>query len=331
VEKIVERFAICVGILLAPSGQAVSGTVIPSVFEAGHIYATPHLVNGLTIRLIVDTGGGGAWTYWLGEWSPAAKNLTKLPPCKIGGDEVEQFRPPDLIEPSVPAPTGPCVGITIQPQSEEIPTIDGMLGANYLASHGIWTFDYPAQQLVLEDRNWMPDGTARRAPLGFQSTPIGLRRGFPRLTMSVEGKPIEMLLDTGATAQPTAETLAATKQALANHQGVTSYITKSMFNQWHRSNPDWTVIEKGDDLFGSQQTSRVIRVPEIRWAGFRMGPVWFTERANANFYGQMADQMDRRPEGALGANVFQHLKLTIDYSGDAAWITCNDRAFCKSD
>jgi hypothetical protein len=223
------------------------------------------------------------------------------------------------------------VGITIQPQSEEIPTIDGMLGANYLASHGIWTFDYPARQLVLEDRNWLPDGTARRAPLGFQSTPIGLRRGFPRLTMSVEGKPIEMLLDTGATAQPTAETLAATKQALANHQSVTSYITKSMFNQWHRSNPDWTVIEKGDDLFGSQQTSRVIRVPAIRWAGFRMGPVWFTERANINFYGQLADQMDRRPEGALGANVFQHLKLTIDYSRGAAWITCKDRSFCRSD
>ena len=59
------------GIMLAPYGQAISGTVIHTVFEAGHIYATPRLINGSTIRLMVDTGGGGAWTYWLGQWSPA--------------------------------------------------------------------------------------------------------------------------------------------------------------------------------------------------------------------------------------------------------------------
>lgn len=319
------------GILLASSGHAVSRTVIPAVFEAGHIYATPRLVDGSTIRLIVDTGGGGAWTYWLGDWSPAAKSLHKLQPCRIGSEDVAQFRIPDFVGPSVPAPNGPCLGITIQPRSMEIASIDGMMGANYLASHGIWTFDYPARQLVLEDRDWVPDRTARRAALGFHATAIGLRHGFPRLTMIVDGKSIGMLLDTGATAQPTLETRAATKQALVNHQGVTSYITKSTFNQWHRSHPDWIVIEKGDDLFGAQMTSRVIRVPEIRWAGFSMGPVWFTERADINFYGQMAEQMDRRPDGALGANVFEHLKLTIDYLRDAAWVVCNDRSFCKTE
>lgn len=329
--KVGGLLSIGICITLAPYGQAISASVIPTVFEAGHIFATPQLVNGSTIRLLVDTGGGGPWTYWLGQWSPATRALIKLPPCRIGGDSVEQFQPPSFLGPAIPPPIGPCKGITIvPPENGEILPFDGMLGANYLASRGTWTFDYPAQQLTLEGQDWKPDSKAHPARLGFASTSFGLRRGMARLTISVDGKPLDMLLDTGATAHPTAETQAATEDPVVNHEGVTSYITTSMFDRWHRDHPDWLVINMGDDLFGPHRIMRVIRVPHIEWAGLRLGPVWFTERRDSNFHDMMASMMDRKPEGALGGNVFRHLVLTIDYPRNTAWITCKENSFCKA-
>jgi hypothetical protein len=39
---------------------ATSAQTIPTHYEAGHFYATPQTVDGSSLRLLVETGGGGA-------------------------------------------------------------------------------------------------------------------------------------------------------------------------------------------------------------------------------------------------------------------------------
>lgn len=309
--------------------HALGGTTIPAVFEAGHIYATPRLANGKTLRLLVDTGGGGAWTYWL--WRTPSLDLAKLESCRIGGQSIELFRAPAFSGTPLPPPVGPCRGIMLLPKdAHQASNYDGMIGANYLATHGIWAFDYPGQRLIHENKQWTPPPDAHQAPLGFTATASKLRLGFPRLTIVVDGEPLDMLLDTGATGRPTASTLAATGEPVIDGQGVTSYVTTSMLERWHRRHPDWKVINNGDDLFGPTRATRVIRVPDVVWAGMQLGPVWFTERPDDNFHVMMAAMMDKRPEGALGGNVFRHMVLTIDYLHERAWVVCKDASFCRS-
>ena len=62
----------------------------------------------------------------------------------------------------------------------------------------------------------------------------------------------------------------------------------------------------------------MIEVPYFSVAGFRIGPVWFTERPNANFHEYMSQWMDRRVDGALGGNVFRFFRVTVDYPAAVA-------------
>ena len=54
-----------------------AATVVPTVYEAGHFFATPTLRNGQVLRLLVDTGGGGI-NYWLRESTAARLKLRKV-------------------------------------------------------------------------------------------------------------------------------------------------------------------------------------------------------------------------------------------------------------
>ena len=58
---------------------------------------------------------------------------------------------------------------------------------------------------------------------------------------------------------------------------------------------------------------RMIEVPEVSIAGFRVGPVWFTERPDPNFHQYMSQWMDRRVDGALGGNALRFFRVTVDY------------------
>jgi hypothetical protein len=78
-------------------------------------------------------------------------------------------------------------------------------------------------------------------------------------------------------------------------------------------------VEQGDDLLGSARATRIIEVPEVRVAGWTVGPVWFTERPDASFHQFMAQWMDKPPEGAVGGNVFRHFAVTVDYPAAVAY------------
>ncbi len=305
---------------LALAGSTPAQT-IPTQYEAGHFFAAPQTAAGQSLRLLVDTGGGGmAGMYWLS--APAAQRLgLKTGTCSIeGGSLTVAPAPAYKSSHGLPAAIGPCPGkLMVNPGPY---TYDGQLGAAYLGTR-VWTFDYPGRQLIVEGGDWHPDPAAHHTPLGFQKNKQGkVVQHFPRIVVRIGGEPLNMLLDTGATAHPTASGKRAAGTETVHGFGVTSYITTSMLDRWHKAHPAWTVVENGDDLFAPHFVARLIRVPAIDIAGWSVGPVWFTERPDAGFHETMDEIMDEPPVGAIGGNVFDRFTLTMDYPHATAWFRC---------
>ena len=110
----------------------------------------------------------------------------------------------------------------------------------------------------------------------------------------------------------------AAAAALKDHGArirATSSIVASTFDDWTRRHPDWRVIPQADEF----QNEAMIEVPSVTVAGYEVGPVWFTRRADKNFHEFMSRFIDRTIEGALGGNVLRSFRMTVDYPGAAAY------------
>ncbi|MFC4762389.1 hypothetical protein [Dyella koreensis] len=316
-------------ILLAATAMAAApakSQVLPTVYEAGHFYAVPETPTGQRMKLLVDTGGGGVGgLYWI--TPEAAKRLNlKTHTCHAHGASMPMASAPAFkAGRGLPATDDPCPGIMLVEHSQG--AMDGMLGSNYLGGR-IWTFDYPTQRLVLNATPWHPVPGSHATPLGFQKNAAGkATRAFPRIVIKVDGQPLDMLLDTGATAHPTEAGRQAAGTPTVDGTGVASYITTSQLERWHKAHPDWRVVDQGDDLFPKHPV-RLIEVPALEIAGWSVGPVWFTERQDSSFHGMMAELMDKPPEGAIGGNVLQHFVMTLDYPNATAYFQCGGA--CRS-
>lgn len=299
----------------------VSAIVVPTHYEAGHFFATPTTKAGQTLRLLVDTGGGGTGgMYWLSTKAATRLHLHTTT-CSVDGHSLTVATAP-VFQPrrGLPAGIGPCSGrLMVNPGPYDH---DGQLGAPYLGTR-VWTFDYPGQKLSAEGGAWRPNPAAHSTPLGFQKNDAGpVERYYPRIVVRIDGQPLDMLLDTGATAHPTAQGAKASGAATVSGVGATSYITTSTLNRWHQVHPDWTLVERGDALMAPRFKARTIEVPSLEIAGWSIGPVWFTERPDSAFHGMMAEIMDKPPEGAIGGNALDHFVMTVDYPHATAWFTC---------
>lgn len=310
-------------VVVAGAGAFASGgsQLLPTSYEAGHFYATPETAAGQKLRLLVDTGGGGtAGLYWIS--TDAARRLgLATHTCALQGFDLNAgslpaYKPGHGLPAPLPGPCGPAL-IVQNTQAAG----DGQVGGTYLMGR-TWTFDYPAQQLRLESAAWQPDASMRPTSLGFLRNAQGeAATAFARITIHVDGQPTEMLLDTGATAHPTVAGKQASHTPTVNGYGVTSYITTSIFEHWHKAHPAWRIVQNGDDLHPKTK-SRLIEVPAIDIAGWRTGPVWFTEQPDAAYHVYMAQWMDKPVDGALGGNVFDHFVMTIDYPHATAYFRC---------
>ncbi|RDI99157.1 hypothetical protein DVT68_11830 [Dyella solisilvae] len=312
--------------LIATAGLATAPSPayeVPTVFEAGHFFATPETESGEHLKLLVDTGGGGVDGLYLLRQAVAARLKLKAGHCVFDGGDVPTATLPTYKQArGIPGPTSRCSGAMTYDDAHPISSADGLLGSSYLDGR-IWTFDYPSKKLILQSEDWTPTQDLHAFTLGFQKDANGGKlRAFPRVEIRVDGQLLDMLLDTGATAAPSESGQRVTGTPTVNGFGVTSYITRSQLERWHSAHPEWRWVENGDKLF-PRSGSRMIEVPLVEIAGWSVGPVWFTERPDTNFHEMMASIMDKPPEGAVGGNVLHQFVMTIDYPGGMAYFGCS--------
>jgi hypothetical protein len=318
-------FTRCALTIIAITSAGVSARErLSTSYEAGHFFVTPPTRDGRELRLVVDTGGpGGSGLYVLSAQVARELNLP-VATCDLGGESFNVVKPFSFqFRKGLPVvDSTPCGAVALsQDGYKPIADEDGSLGAGYLP-HFVWTFDYPAQTLWREPADWKPVAGAHAAKLGFaRNAKGGKAMGLPRITLTVDGQPLEMLLDTGATAFPTRKGMQATGMEVVRGVGTTSYISTGVMNRWHHEHPRWRVVEDGDESDGFK--SRLIEVPKVQIAGWVIGPVWFTERPDAAFGSNGVSQFtDEDVHGSAGANVFRPFSMTLDYPRDAAWFKC---------
>ena len=292
--------------------------VIPTTFESGHFYANPELTNGKRMRMLLDTGGGGYPTMFISQLQADRLGMKADHACEADGRTHQVASPAFAASQALPDLSEFCRGVIIAP-ADGAQAIDGQIVPAYFKG-GTWTFDYPKRQVLLWVSGWHPPKNAHRTALGFKRLPEDRHGAWPRITVRVDGKDVDMLLDTGATAKPTPEGLKEIPQSVTDGISVGSYIVQSTMRRWQNQHPEWKVVANGDAAFPPY--SRMIRVPDVEIAGWHVGPVWFIERPDSAFHSMMAAAMDKRPDGAIGANVFQHFRMTIDYKQRAGWFEC---------
>ncbi|HUA80027.1 MAG TPA: hypothetical protein VL997_06625 [Dyella sp.] len=302
---------------------------VPTVYEAGHFFAVPQTRDGQRLRLLVDTGGGGGrGMYWISTATAERLRLKSIV-CKVDGEPLPVAHLPDYQTGlGLPPPRNGACGAALLVFPKADIGYDGQLGAGYFPGR-IWTFDYPAHRLTREGSAWQPNPAAHRAMLGFPHDADGKpSSGFARITIRVDGQPLDMLLDTGASSFPTPESARISGTPTVRGEGVTSFITAGVLERWHNAHPDWRVVEKANGNGSDHSLARIIEVPEVEIAGWSVGPVWFTERPDKAFHEYMAQMMDKPTEGAVGGNVFRHFVMTLDYPHEAAYFRC--MMDCKS-
>jgi hypothetical protein len=299
----------------AASAPATSGPVVlPADFVANRIFVRPTMSDGRTLRLYTDSGGG--WNFL---FDPAVTRLG-LPasPAKLG-DEAVRITPIPAWSPaaSIPAPNplhGPDELRTSYVVTAPFPFLsdeDGFLGESWFAGR-VWTFDYPGKRLLLRPADGMPphaveDEIAFHLPHGPHAQSYG------RITIRVDGAPIDMLFDTGATL------ILAPGPLMTLHDGGppargTSFIVRTIFEAWRKKHPEWHVIEPAEAKTGEA----ILEVPRVTVAGHDVGPVWFTRRDDSNFHDFMSADMDARIEGALGGSALKYFVVTVDYPNEKA-------------
>lgn len=307
--------AIGMAIVMMSGAAAAASPVprpLPAEFACDRVHVAARTVDGNDVRFFTDTGGGS----WIAvsvakrlglEWTrhgdsddapitaafPAFASDTAIPEVNVATDtRSPAFRGRLFLMPEVPS----------------FLKADGMLGQEWFGGR-IWTFDYAAGTLAVGGPG-VGDGDHTVA-LGFPLNADGLRSThFPSIRATVDGEQLPFLLDTGATIRPSAAAAQAISLTGADDGCATSFITTTVFERWRKAHPDWVVVESADLNVNNEP---MIRVPEVEIAGHRVGPVWFTRRADKNFHEFMSSMMDTRVEGALGGSLFRYFRMTIDY------------------
>jgi hypothetical protein len=287
---------------------------VPARFKHDRVSVTAAAPDGETVVFYTDTGGGFnairhsvAERYALADRGTAAADSSEFPLVAF---------PEFAIDSGIPRPVPELwLGGNLAVVPDDRLSHDGFLGSRWFAGK-IWEFDYPEQTLSVMNELTVPPGF-EGIRLGFRTDESGDRDlNLPRITIRIDGEPLEMLLDTGATAR-LGESAAAAYGLPPETHVTASYIIRSTFQQWRDRHPDWTVIETGEIVTG--RAFPMIEVPEVQIAGLSVGPVWFSVRPDDAFKHSMSQMMDQQIVGAVGGSMLQYLRMIIDYPGARAY------------
>lgn len=303
-------------VVLACLAASVAAQELPAQFDHDRIHLTVTAPDQSSVRFYTDSGGG-----WNAIGRAASERLRLRPTDHIEDDggkfDVVDF-PAWLAGAGIPAPSvdTPLKGRLAVGPDREMQGDDGFLGSQWFADR-VWKIDYPRQSFSSLQK-FTPAAEDHPFALGFRSDENGKRDlNFPRVVMVVDGKPIDVLFDTGATATLTEGSAAAFQLKPGTRIG-TSFIVKSIFEEWRKAHPSWRVVEAGDTLSG--HVFPMIEVPEVSLAGVTFGPVWFTQRPDSAFREWMSDMMDKQINGAIGGAGLKYLRVVLDYPNAMAYV-----------
>lgn len=306
--------------LMASIGFAQRGQEcnIPASFQNNLITASLP-ANGSQLHLLANTTGGT----FIATQAVAEAGLSEM--IDESGNQFVALDP-ILSGGNLPV-TGRKEAMTLPLGEGNLPVgAHGALGQSWFGSY-CWTLDYQAQQLQCNVPPLSPLG-AHTIPLKFRESAAGHRiSSLPVITMEVDGVEISVLLDTGAKLLPTQSAYAA----LDDNHGIetagrhalpgggeylaTSFITESFFEAWRAVHPEWTVVEQADQEMGN---IKMIKVPEATIAGQAVGPVWFCSRPDVEYTQYWSRFAGHQVEGAIGGNVLQYFRVTLDYPNGLA-------------
>ncbi|MBW8756690.1 MAG: hypothetical protein JF586_03675 [Burkholderiales bacterium] len=301
--------------VLSTLAAAAPAQMLPAQFDHDRIHLVVHAPDGAPFKAYVDSGGLDNVV------APAVVRRLKL--ASAGRTDVDDIHeelvayPAFLARAGVPAPLDdPLFHGRLVLQRAPVADSDLFLGGPWLAGR-IWQIDYVRHELYL-DAQWRPSARDHALPMGFKTDDAGRRIvQLPRIVVTVDGQPLDMLLDTGAMAQLTADSAPAFGVAPGTVVGA-GFIMTSVFDRWRARHPDWRVIERGELIQG--MTVPMIEVPKVTLAGFTVGPVWFIRRGDANFTQGMSLAMDKPIVGAFGGSGLHWFHLVLDYPHAVAWI-----------
>lgn len=278
---------------------------LPVVMTEHRWFLQTTTASGAPIQIFLDSAGG----MYLTPDAVARLQLVRRDIREDDGKPVPGVAFPALAVPGVPVPE------TMPVSSQSlVGDGDGMFGAPWFAPH-TFTFDYPRRKLTLRTPGDLPRvPAAHTARVSFQDEGNGRHAPYGRIQMIVEGEPIEMLFDTGATVQLTETAV----RALGGSSTLraTSFIADGVFQAWRKAHPAWRVIEAAGRV--RDKAVPMIEVPRVTVGGYEVGPVWFTWRSDKEFHDGMAQWMDRPVEGALGGSAFFDLRITVDWDHGVA-------------
>ncbi len=320
--KVVERGDFYAGVVSGTSGPQL----LPSIFlEGERFYLKLPAQSGDSLLCFGDTGGGISMIL------PATVRRRRLEgKLRLGmlrglmplryilfGDLVKDEglpRPVAMrhmqIRRPLAAESAPF--LIVPPEDEEIKSItkamqlDVFLGQNFFMGKA-WTIDYPRRQIWVNTP--LAPSSPGVQPLGFRKNAAGEKTfGHPRLSVVVDGAPVEMLFDTGATLLLSDSARQELHTAAASAGG--SFIARSIFDAWRQRHPDWKVYP------GADAGRDLIEVPQVTLGGCTVGPVLFAKRDDDVWSAGMAATMDKVVKGAIGGSALKYLKVTVDYNSE---------------
>lgn len=304
---------------LALTGLATeaAGQKLPADFTHNRIHLVANASDGARLTAYVDSGGGADIIH------PALQARLKLATAGEVVNDEGKFAVVDypswLEKNGIPAPLDDerLHGRLLVMPPQHGSDYDLFLGAPWLAGR-VWLIDYGRHEMILAP-DWKPAAEDHAMPLGFKVDEHGTRPfGMPRMTVTIDGKPLDMLLDTGAMIPLTADGASAFHVEPGTTVGG-GFIMKALFDEWHAKHPDWRVIEHGEAV--GRVENAMIEVPRVTVAGFTVGPVWFARRPDSNFAEWMSSMTDKPIVGAFGGSGLQYFRLVLDYPRSTAWIT----------
>lgn len=287
------------------AARAAAQTVIPTRYVADRFFAAPVTLQGDTLMMLMDTGGGNVFVT---KQALVRMGITPKFVQVAEGDSIwdgGKF-PTFKTGASIPAALGTPKGVLFGFGENLFKELggSGMVGHNWFAGR-VWVMDYPRHQV-----SYFETAPAPR-PIGPHTIAMTLKqpltRDDPRIQAIVAGDTVDMLLDTGATSvlSPEAVTIVGAGPAVR----ASAFAAARLWDGWHQKHPDWRVITGGE----ANMHSDLIGVPNMSIAGYDVGTVWFAKRPDRVYDGMMKALMDKPILASIGGTAFRQFKLTLDY------------------